>query len=38
MITMMQYQNDHNDQYDNNDHNKCNIKMIDQWLYWYIDR
>lgn len=30
MITMMQYQNDHNDQYDNNDNNKYNIKMIDQ--------
>ena len=30
MITMMQYQNDHNDQYDNNDRNKYNIKMIDQ--------
>ena len=30
MITMMQYQNDHNDQYDNNYNNKYNIKMIDQ--------
>ena len=29
----MQYQNDHNDQYDNNDRNKYNIKMIDQLLY-----